>query len=65
MSQTVSSEEPPHKKAHFAKEPRAGIMYKIRVGNDKFEDGFDGVQERKVGSKVARRGVRRFLTAEQ
>jgi len=57
ISQTVSSEEPPQKKA--------GIMYEIRVGDDQFGHGFNGVQERDLGSKVTRRGVRRFLTAEQ
>ena len=57
ISQTVSSEEPPQKKA--------GIMYEIRVGDDQFGHGFNGVQERDLGSKVTRRGVCRFLTAEQ
>ena len=57
ISQTVSSEEPPQKKA--------GIMYEIRVGDDQFGHGFNGVQERDLGSKVTRRGVRRFLIAEQ
>ena len=64
-SQTVSSEEPPQKKVKEGIGPQAGIMYEIRVGDDEFGHGFNGVQERDLGSKVTRRGVCRFLTAER